>query len=58
MEQARIAEKAMKDAQEALKAYTENQSATPDRSLHRYLTEALRVATEDYFKALLELHSK
>ncbi len=57
IEKVRTAEKAMKEAQEALRAYTERQSVTPDRSLHRHLAAELSTATENYLKAIFELNS-
>jgi hypothetical protein len=57
IEDVRTAEKAMNEAQKALKAYTERQLSTPDRSLYRYLAAELRTATENYEKAVRELSS-
>ncbi|MGA7379669.1 MAG: hypothetical protein WBX03_02360 [Terriglobales bacterium] len=57
IEEVRTAEKAMKEAQEALRAYTERQSVAPDRSLHRHLAAELSTATENYLKAIFELNS-
>jgi hypothetical protein len=57
IEKVRTAEKAMKEAQEALRAYTERQFVTPDRSLHRHLAAELSTATENYLKAIFELNS-
>lgn len=57
IEDVRTAEKAMNDAREALRTYTEQQSSAPDRSLHRYLAAELRTTTENYEKAIRELSS-
>ncbi|MGA7381652.1 MAG: hypothetical protein WBX03_12450 [Terriglobales bacterium] len=57
IEEVRTAEKAMKEAQEALRAYTERQSVAPDRGLHRHLAAELSRATENYLKAIFELNS-
>lgn len=58
IEEVRKAAKAMKEAQEVLRAYTERQTTAPDRSLHRYLATEFRTATENYIKAMFELNSK
>jgi|HubBroStandDraft_6_1064221.scaffolds.fasta_scaffold616563_2 hypothetical protein len=57
IEDVRTAEKAMNDAQEALRAYTEQQPFAPDPSLRRYLVAELRTATENYEKAMRDLRS-
>jgi acyl-CoA synthetase (NDP forming) len=57
IEDVRKAEMAMNEVQKALKAYTEQESSPPDRSLRRYLDAELKAATENYEKAIRELSS-
>jgi hypothetical protein len=54
----RAAERSMREAQEAVRAYTERQAKAPDFDLHRQLAAELKAATDLYVQAVLDLKSK
>ncbi len=46
----------MREAQEALRAYTERQAKELDVNLHRQLAAELKAATDLYVQAVLDLN--
>jgi hypothetical protein len=58
IEDVKAAEKEMKEAQDALRAYAENGAAGRDVKLHLRLATELKKATDKYFAAVLGSSSK
>jgi len=59
LEQVKVAEARMREAQRALVAYTQRPQNEPeDTAKHRVLAEALRCATNEYVALVLALETK
>jgi glycyl-tRNA synthetase beta subunit len=58
IEEVKAAEKEMKEAQDALRAYVENAASGRDVKLHLRIATELKKATDKYFAAVLGLSSK
>jgi hypothetical protein len=54
----KAAERSMREAQDAVRAYTERQAKQPEFNLHRQLAAELKAATDLYVQAVLDLNSR